>query len=241
MPSAAAQTTRVLAHVANNGGGVSVLDTATNALTTALVDNQGDSPYGVGVAFDGARAFVTNSEGDTLSVLDLANRTPVTTIRVGDRPISVALTPDGAKAYVTNSHGNSLSIVDTATLAVEATIPVGVNPVGIAIHAVPPARTRLTGGTGKIVNRGGLTVTGITATLTESHTGRPVAGKLIDFRTVKGSPLCAATTNALGAATCDSRVPFNLGVNTLLEGYTAAFGGDTHHGPSAVHGAITRR
>ena len=36
--AAGAQGARVLAYVANNGGGVSVLDTATNATTTVLAD-----------------------------------------------------------------------------------------------------------------------------------------------------------------------------------------------------------
>ncbi|MEU7531987.1 cytochrome D1 domain-containing protein [Saccharothrix sp. NPDC042600] len=216
---------------------VAVVDTASHAVLGTIPVSF--IPHGVAISPDGTRAFVTNSEADSLSVLDIPAMAPLVAVPVGDRPVSVALTPDGAKAYVTNFNSNSVSIVDTTSLSVVNTIAVGVNPVGIAIHAVPPAPTKLAGGHATLQLRLlGFTVRGMDATLTESHTGKPVAGKTVAFRTVKGQALCTAVTNASGFASCDANVPLLVGLATLLQGYTAAYPGDTTHGPSVAHGSI---
>jgi YVTN family beta-propeller protein len=216
---------------------VAVVDTASNAVIGKVAVSF--IPHGVAISPDGARAYVTNSEGHSLSVVDIAALTTVAQIPVGSRPISVALTPDGSTAYVTNFNSGTLSIVDTATLAVVGSAPVGVNPVGIAIHSVPPAPTKLAAGHAQLQLRLlGFTVRSLDATLTESHTGRPVAGKLIAFRTVKGHPLCTATTNSVGKAQCDANVPLLVGLATLLQGYTASYAGDLTHGRSVAHGHI---
>ncbi|MBB5800611.1 YVTN family beta-propeller protein [Saccharothrix ecbatanensis] len=216
---------------------VAVVDTASNAVIGKVAVSF--IPHGVAISPDGARAYVTNSEGHSLSVVDIAALTTVAQIPVGSRPISVALTPDGSTAYVTNFNSGTLSIVDTATLAVVGSAPVGVNPVGIAIHSVPPAPTKLAAGHAQLQLRLlGFTVRSLDATLTESHTGRPVTGKLIAFRTVKGHPLCTATTNSVGKAQCDANVPLLVGLATLLQGYTASYAGDLTHGRSVAHGRI---
>ncbi|MEU4443454.1 YncE family protein [Actinosynnema sp. NPDC050801] len=215
---------------------VAVIDTATDTVLGTIPVSF--IPHGVAISPDGKRAFVTNSEGHSLSVVDIDALAPVAQIPVGSRPISVALTPDGAKAYVTNFNSGTVSIVDTATLAVVGAVPVGVNPVGIAVHAVPPASTKLTAGYAQLQLRLlGFAARGLDATLVESHTGKPVAGKLIAFRTIKGHPLCTATTNAYGKAQCDANVPLLVGLATLLQGYTAAHAGDLTHGRSVAHGS----
>ncbi|MEU5696802.1 cytochrome D1 domain-containing protein [Actinosynnema sp. NPDC020468] len=217
---------------------VAVVDTATNAILGTIPVSF--VPHGIAISPDGARAFVTNSEGDTLSVLDVNARTSVATLPVGDRPISVALTPDGSRAYVTNFNSGTVSIVDTAALSVVSTVPVGQNPVGIAIHAVPPAPTKTVSGTSATLQLKLLyfTVKGVNATVTEEHTGKPVAGVKVTFRSIKGHPLCTGTTNTAGRAQCDGNVPLLIGLSTLLRGYTASFAGDAAHGPSVSHGYI---
>ncbi|PSL53735.1 YVTN family beta-propeller protein [Saccharothrix carnea] len=216
---------------------VAIVDTTSNAITGTIPVSF--IPHGVAISPDGQRAYVTNSEGHSLSVVDLDALTSIAQIAVGSRPISVALTPDGHQAYVTNFNSGTLSIVDTTTLTVTSTVPVGVNPVGIAIHAVPPAPTELTAGHAQLQLRLlGFTARGLDATLTESHTGKPVAGKRITFRTIKGHPLCTATTNAYGKAQCDANIPLLVGLSTLLQGYTASHPGDLTHGRSVAHGPI---
>ncbi|CCH29856.1 YncE family protein [Actinosynnema sp. NPDC047251] len=216
---------------------VAVVSVATNAVIGTIPVSF--IPHGIAISPDGNRAYVTNSEGHSLSVLDIPALAPVTAIAVGNRPIGVALTPDGTKAYVTNFTGGTVSIVDTTTLSVANTIPVGTNPVGIAIHAVPAAPTSLVAGYATLQLRlVGFTVRGMSATLKESHTGNPVVGKTVAFRTLKGHPLCTAVTNSSGKAACNANVPLLVGLATLLQGYTAAFPGDSAHGPSRAHGWI---
>ncbi len=216
---------------------VAVVSTATNAVIGTIPVSF--IPHGIAISPDGARAYVTNSENHTLSVVDVTALTHVAQVPVGSRPVGVALTPDGARAYVTNFNSGTVSVVDTATLAVVDTVPVGENPVGIAIHAVPPAPTKLTAGYAQLQTRLlYFQLRGLDATLVESHTGRPVVGEQVSFRTVKGHPLCTATTGATGKATCDANVPLVVGLATLLRGYTAGFAGDTAHGTSAAHGGV---
>lgn len=134
VPSAsAAPAGRVLGYVANNGGGVSVIDTATNAVSTTITDSGGSSPYMVDVAFDGTRGYVTNIRDNTLTVIDTPTNTVDASIPVGDRPAGVVVAPDGGHVYVTNYGAGTVSVVDVATLAVTATIPVAANPDGVAI------------------------------------------------------------------------------------------------------------
>ncbi|MFD4673980.1 beta-propeller fold lactonase family protein [Lentzea sp. NPDC058450] len=225
-------------YVVNKGSdSVSAIDVATRTVVgTAAV---GFTPHGIAVMPDGSRAYVTNSEFDRVSVVDLASMTETQKILVGDRPISVALTPDGGSAYVTNYNSNSVSIIDTASNTVTGTLAVGQRPVGIAINFVPPAASKLVAGTAQLqVRLLGFTVRGLNATLTDKHTGAPVAGQQVVFRTVKGNPLCTATTNASGKATCDANVSLLVGLATLLQGFTASYAGNNEHGGATSHGYI---
>jgi hypothetical protein len=85
----------------------------------------------------------------------------------------------------------------------------------------------------------GFTVRSLDATLTEKHTGAPVSGQQVVFRTVKGNPLCTATTNSYGKATCDANVSLLVGLSTLLRGFTASYAGNNEHGGASAHGRIT--
>jgi YVTN family beta-propeller protein len=77
--------------------------------------------------------YVTNAASNTVSVIDTATNTVVTTVGVGNTPEEVAVTPDGKHAYVTNSGSNNVSVIATATNAVGATVTVGNKPFGVAV------------------------------------------------------------------------------------------------------------
>lgn len=216
---------------------VSAIDVASRAVVGSA--SVGITPHGIALTPDGTRAYVTNSQSDTVSVVDLTTLTELQQIGVGDRPISVAVTPDGASAYVTNFDSNTVSVISTASNSVTTSVAVGQRPVGIAINFVPPAASKLVAGTAQLQLRLlGFTVRGVNATLTDKHTGAPVAGQQVVFRTVKGNPLCTATTNASGKATCDAQVPLLVGVSTLLQGFTASYAGNNEHGGASSHGYI---
>ncbi len=97
------------------------LETTTTPITV------GAGPSGSAVI--GNRAYVINSNDNTVSVIDTATNTVVgEPIVVGSGPLSVAASPDGDRVYVTNSYDNTVSVIDTTTNQVTATIAVPVQP-----------------------------------------------------------------------------------------------------------------
>jgi YVTN family beta-propeller protein len=239
-PSALAVTTDgvrllVVNKFSNN---VAVLSIATHTVIGTVA--VGAVPFGVAVSPDGGRAYMTGSGTDSLSVVDLTTLSTVATVPVGARPIGVALTPDGANAYVTNFGSGTVSTVSTASLTVTGTIDAGTQRVGIAIHAVPPAATTLVAGSATLTVRIlGFAVKGLNAKPTEQHTGAPVAGQRVVFTTARGPALCGATTDDGGMAGCDTNVPLLVGMDTLLQGYTAGYPSNVaRYQASTAHGAI---
>ncbi len=74
---------------------------------------------------------------------------------------------------------------------------------------------------------------GPTATLSSGNV--PLAGQTVTFTTPSGSPLCTATTNAAGTATCGA----GSALSTLLAfGYQANFAGGGSYAPSSAKGSL---
>ena len=104
----------------SNDNTVSVIDTATNSVTTVPV---GSGPSAVAVTPNGRFAYVVNTLGNNVSVISAASNTVVATVPVGSFPQGIAMRPDGF-AYVTNFSSSNISVIDTATNTVVATIPI---------------------------------------------------------------------------------------------------------------------
>jgi YVTN family beta-propeller protein len=100
----------------------------------------GTNPRAVAVKPDNSRAYVSNSDTNNVSIIDLASNSVITTVTVGTTPWGVAITPDGSKLYVANRGSGNVSVINTATNAVITTIPVGSSPWGIAVN---PAGTKV--------------------------------------------------------------------------------------------------
>jgi serine/threonine protein kinase, bacterial len=113
------------------GDSVSVINTATNTVTTTIP--VGTHPGNVAITPNGTTAYVTNSGSDNMSVIDTASNTVTATVPVGTKPGNVAITPNGTTAYVTSFEGGTVSVIDTATNKVKTTIPLGTNPSEVAI------------------------------------------------------------------------------------------------------------
>lgn len=80
------------------------------------------------------RAYVTNVDGNSVSVIDTNTNTIIgAPIPVGINPRGLAITPDEAFVYVANSLSDTVSVIDTATNTVIAVVPVGNNPHSVAI------------------------------------------------------------------------------------------------------------
>jgi len=103
-------------------------------------------PFGVAIAPDKKRAYVSASGSNEVAVLDLARlvaaaRSPsaarmandlsaasryvIARIPVGRNPRNIVLSPDGATLWVANRLDDSISIIDTARMAVSGTIALG--------------------------------------------------------------------------------------------------------------------
>lgn len=91
----------------------------------------GDGPTDV-VATD-TRAYVLNSGGKSITVIDTLTGTVVDTISLRYTPAKLAITPSGNRLYVTNAVAGTVSVVSTAFNSVLKTIRVGDNPTGIAV------------------------------------------------------------------------------------------------------------
>lgn len=73
------------------------------------------------------------------------------------------------------------------------------------------------------------------ATLTRTGSGEPLSGQRISF-TARNRPVCSATTDSAGIATCTGQVPL-LQV-ALISSYTATFAGTDTVAPATVRGSI---
>src|SRR5688572_19372268 len=123
------------AYVTNgDSDNVSVIDTATNTVTTTVP--VGSFPSDVAITPDGAFAYVVNrgfGDPSDVSVIDTASNTVTATVAVGRRPTRIAIMPDGAFAYVTNLFDDNVSVIDTASNTVITTVTVASAPIGVAI------------------------------------------------------------------------------------------------------------
>ncbi|MFJ8473444.1 beta-propeller fold lactonase family protein [Kitasatospora sp. NPDC094011] len=114
-----------------SSGTVSVLDTASRAVTGSFTTGTGS--YAVAVSPDGHRAYLTHHLDNTVTVVDTASNTVTATVPVGAQPWGLALSPDGSRAYVSNAGAGTVSVLDTASNTVTATVPVGAEPHGLAV------------------------------------------------------------------------------------------------------------
>jgi len=78
-------------------------------------------------------AYITNSESNSVSVIDATTNKVTATIPVGSNPIGVAINPNGTKVYVVNARSSDVSVIDTATNSVVATVRAGNFPQGIVV------------------------------------------------------------------------------------------------------------
>jgi YVTN family beta-propeller protein len=94
-------------------------------------------------------AYVANLGNDTVSVVDVAGRRPLTSIVAGDdlSAWGVAVSHDGQFAYVTDDRNAYLSVISTEARSVVSRIPVDSSPRGVAV--TPDGTTALVACFGK--------------------------------------------------------------------------------------------
>lgn len=123
-------------YVPDENGVVHVVSTATNSVTATIPC--GTSLQSVAITPDGAHAYALG-EG-TVSVIDIASNTVVTTIAVNFGPFAqfplngIAITPGGGAAYVGGGANPIVSVIATASNTVATTISIpGSAPAGIVV------------------------------------------------------------------------------------------------------------
>ena len=122
------------AYVANYGDGtVSEIYIPTYTVTDSFT--VGEGPWGVAATYDEVeatrKAYVSNYEGDSISVISGGSVTTYTGI--GGGPAGVALTPDGSYLYVALLDDDEVAIVRTSDNTVVKTISTGDSPWGVAV------------------------------------------------------------------------------------------------------------
>jgi YVTN family beta-propeller protein len=118
--------------VNNSSGTVSVIGTADN--TTVATVPVGANPFGIAINPAGTFLYVTNSGGNSLSIIRTADNSVTTKadFHLGT-PSGVAINPAGTLVYITNYSSNTLSFFDVNSGAFNSpNIAVGTNPLGVS-------------------------------------------------------------------------------------------------------------
>lgn len=95
---------------------------------------------------DKSRAFVSNMQSGTVSVLDLVAMTKIADLPAGTEPEGLAITPDGASVWAADRRGDQLRVFDTLSLEELAVIETGKFPIRVAIS--PDGATAITSNLG---------------------------------------------------------------------------------------------
>lgn len=91
---------------------------------------------------DKSRAFVSNMQSGTVSVLDLVEGSKVKDLPAGTEPEGIAITPDGKTVWVADRRSDMLRIFDTESLEEIAALKTGSFPIRVAIS--PDGKTAVT-------------------------------------------------------------------------------------------------
>lgn len=91
----------------------------------------GRHPAHVVVDSQGKFIYVSNSEDDTVSVVDAAQKKVVNTVKTGKFPHGLRISPDGREIYVANTGDGTVSVIGTSEQKEIARIPVGKAPVQV--------------------------------------------------------------------------------------------------------------
>jgi len=81
------------------------------------------SPPGAPASEVRRRAFISNSDGDSISIIDRDSYKVLKTLRVGDYPHHMIVSLDGRYLYAGNTHSDTVSVIDLVTESIVKTLP----------------------------------------------------------------------------------------------------------------------
>ena len=88
---------------------ISIINTISLKKETLKV---GEHPYCVAVGADGKFLYVTNTQDDNVSVIDLSIKETITKIKVGEVPEGINVDQQTGNIYVANWSSNQVSVID---------------------------------------------------------------------------------------------------------------------------------
>jgi YVTN family beta-propeller protein len=100
---------------------VSVIDTATNQISTTVAFPSMSNPFAAAMTPDLKKVYVTG-QNSVVFDFDTATNTIGSPIAVGAQAAGIAITPDGKHAYVVTQYTSTVYVIDTDTDTVSATI-----------------------------------------------------------------------------------------------------------------------
>jgi YVTN family beta-propeller protein len=74
----------------------------------------GEHPYCVTVSTDGSRIYVTNTQSDNVSVIDVAQQKVISIVPVGGYPEGISFDHANQRVYVANWFDNTVSVIDAS-------------------------------------------------------------------------------------------------------------------------------
>lgn len=119
------------AFVLTDDGQVSMLDTRSGALLSAI--QMSGSPSAIGIDEATARAFVADADAGTVAVLDTRTGALLRTVPVGAFPETIIVSQSAGMALVANQGDNSVSLLDARTGHPMRTVRVGDAPDAMAV------------------------------------------------------------------------------------------------------------
>lgn len=113
---------------------VALIDTKTRKVLDRIA--VGDGPIQVHSTADARYLLVANQgtedkPGDTVSVIDIAGRKVIDTLKTAPGAHGVAVSSTGNLAFVTNIYDGTLSVVDLSNFSILANVKVGQGPNGV--------------------------------------------------------------------------------------------------------------
>jgi YVTN family beta-propeller protein len=119
------------AYVSNSSsGGVAAIQVATGE---TLVIPTGKRPQGGVLSPDGRTIFLTNSDGNTISLIDTSQRKVIGEIKTGDGPNRVTITPDGRTLVYSLSRAHAAAFADVASRKELQQIPLAGQPLSLTM------------------------------------------------------------------------------------------------------------
>ena len=108
---------------------VNVRDDSVSLINTKTYSQQkikvGYHPYCAAITADEKLLFVSNTQDDSVSVIDLASNKIIKTIAVGSTPEGISIDPINQRAYVANWGSNNVSVIDVNSQQMMASIKTG--------------------------------------------------------------------------------------------------------------------